>query len=266
MKKKATAVIALCAMLLISCKSYKPVSSQTPFPDDGYARLDSYPSDLLPLYECQKITYGLYEVDFKDGDPIFGKQYYEVHYLCSATKEQILAFYNNLLTQKSTTLSSDTLFGKVAGHPASVCVNTLENKALEVTLMLGMDAEAESDKSSDSAALSYETNPYFKGYALGIQVLGNKKNTLYSASYEKSSEAVRSERYILRYASTLSQIDFALAYETAYGKKQGFTHTDTDYSQSLSFSDDGIRYTVYLTKPSKGNTAFLTIVCERQQS
>ena len=264
MKKTAVTALVLCMMMLLSCKGHKVAAKQTPVPDDGFAILEHYPSDLLPLYAKQKVTYSLYEADIKDGDPIFGKRYYEVRYLCSAAKEQILAFYGNLLAQKSATLSSDTLFGKISDHPASVCVNSLPDGGLEVTLMLGMDLNAEADKSLKADTAGYEVNPYFSGYTPGIQAFGGKKNTLYSVSYEKSAGSARTQRYILRYASTMSQIDFALAYETAYGKKQGFTRTDTDYSQSLSFSDSGTLYTVYLTKPAKGDAAFLTIICEVQ--
>ena len=207
----------------------------------------------------------------RTADSYFGTDFYEIHFITSASTEAVLSYYSGIITQRDNTVLPDTLFGKVSGHPASVSINTLADSSVEVTLTLGMDKSTEDQQGKpagqSSGAKAEQSNPYFSNFQLGVEVLGGKKNTLYSMSYEKNNDTSRNEQYFIRYKSTLEQLDFALMYETKYGSMQDFTHSDTDYSQSLSFLDNGCLFTIYLTKPQKsGDNVYLTIVCERPAS
>jgi len=266
MKKAATALLVVLAFMAgctrtatvkpqaSSPKSQAPTSDPNLSGGDRAALLEGFPLEVLPLYQCAKVTLCNFEKVESDRKFALGTDVYMLRYETSAEKQDVFSFYDDKVIPTQEIAYEDSLTGRIGDNPVDIALDQEEGAPLIVTIQIGL---TDTQKKTP--------NPYFANYEQTVLALDD--NTLYSTAFERTFEDRLVERYITTYTTRMTAKDFTNLYQKQYGKEEGFTKEEDSYGLSCRFVKNGNEWTVYLTKPHEEDaTIFLTIVSTQLSS
>ncbi len=235
MKTKIALLWLLASLYLLSgCKGIFSRSNQTG--NVRYALLSSYPEDVMPLYENQRVLYCAFELK-EQPNPIYGRGIYIVRFSSNAKKSDALQFYKSRFTRMDDSNATDFISGNVGMNPVSISV--IDNAgSSDITITVGL-----------TNAQLPSTNPYFRTYPDTVKALGD--NTLSARMFERYDQATRSDRYTVTYTTSLSEAQFSSLYEKAYRGSPAFSISVYESTRTYSFRDGKATWSIsYETKTS----------------
>ena len=183
--------------------------------------LSGYPVEVLPLYKCARVEGSSFTHNTWES---VGADEYFVTYTTDTFPQDVLSYYNKLLTSRSSA-NEISLTGIINGYNVSIISRNPQSQT-RVTLIVSLHSD---------------TNPYFANAPDVIKILGGDRNKpAYTTYLQRWGDPVN-VTYETSVITELTVEELKDLYVNEYGNKEGFAlvSTDGESQQRYRFSDGG---------------------------
>jgi len=187
---------------------------------DRTALLSGYPIDVLPLYKCQKVQSCSFTLSEWENDAMYGVDEYMLTYTTDTFREDVLTYYNKLLTSREKATET-SLLGNIGKYKVNVFADARPDGKVRVILSVDLNADS---------------NPYFANYPDTVRALGGDKNVVVSRSYSQTLIDTLKVSYTIDYRTELTVDEFETLYQNEYGGKEGFQKVSTENDSQVRYS------------------------------
>ncbi len=253
------AIAALMLFALSSCGASAAITAtQTPQVTadplleggDRTILFEDYPIDTMPLYACVAVEECKLSQNVQSAQNPYA---YYVTYHAQASKKDILSYYGSLMTDVTNELGDDSVVGTIGGCRAFAYTRQNEGEdGLEVHLLV-------------TVAQGPEEHPYFSGYPAIVPEPESGKSTLISRNYWRLDRQGH-YMYTLTYGTDMTSEEVASYYEPLLRGKDDYCKSDSEYSLTYMYRQDGHLCAVSYSKEQQSGTAFMTISCDNQDT
>ncbi len=211
---------------------------------DRSVLLSGYPLEVLPLYKCARVEGSSFTHNTWEG---VGADEYFVTYLTDTFPQDVLTYYNKLLTSRSYA-NEISLSGTIGNYQVSIISRNTQSQT-RVTLIVSLHSD---------------TNPYFANAPDTIKILGGDKNKpAYTTYLQRWGDPIK-VTYETAVITELTLEELTTLYIDEYGNKEGFEKISSDMASDVQyrFIEGGYIYEVCIQKRySEYDIPLLTIYC-----
>lgn len=256
-RKKIALMICLVAMLafVTGCSDDGTNATQPPAEEQvtgGVELLSGYPKDVLPLYKARYVERIIFNVR-AEANWVFGKDIYIVSYNSDADIEDIIQYYEGLLTEKNEEYSNDEMLqGMIGEHPVGVMLYETEDGSSQVSLTIG------------SKPSEYVTeNPYFVNYPADlVEPFG--RAAFSEQGYEVRDYSGMEEVYTESYVTNVTEEAFKEFYSGKYSGAENLVENDHEYGLEYQWTSQGYNCRAAISNYDGPGDEWVSIILSRK--